>query len=226
MFPVPRKFTMPSRRRFLLAACAASLALGLSPVAEGSAAVVHSRSASVVQRAALPGIGVEVPTTMTAVDVPLEVDGVLVKVNLQGRMRQRTEALPGESPNQAVRLRTIAFHLEGETADGGLRVMFDLDGADASPASTLRVRSNFPPSLEETDVVALVATIRRAGQPEIALHSVHPAVLTATLSVFPPRGDDYQLENPVDFVVPGTATPVARLLALPARRGGNVLSPQ
>ncbi|WP_158781324.1 hypothetical protein [Streptomyces sp. NRRL S-237] len=217
---------MPSRQRFLLAACAASLALGLSPVAEGSATVAHPQSASVVQRSGLPGIGIEVPTTMTAVDVPLELDGVLVKVNLRGRMRQRAEVLPGESPNQAVRLRTTAFHLEGETADGGLRVLFDLDGTDASPASTLRVVSSFPLSLEETDVIPLVATIRKAGQPQITLHSVRPAILTATLRVFPPQGDDYQLQNPVSFVVPGTTTPAAKLLALTIKRGGNVLSPQ
>ncbi|MFF3677443.1 hypothetical protein ACFYYS_26120 [Streptomyces sp. NPDC002120] len=217
---------MPSRRRCLFAACIASLALVVSPVAEGSATTVHPRSVPVVHARALPAVGVEVPTNVVAVDVPLEVDDVLVKVNLRGAMRQRVELDPNENPTVAVRLRTTEFHLEGTTADGQLGVKFDLAGPDQAPASTLRVEQVFPPRIRETDVIPLTLTIERTGQPTITLSSVHPAILTATLLDFPPRGDAYELANPVDFVTPGTTTTVARLLALPAQRGGNVLSPQ
>lgn len=94
------------------------------------------------------------------------------------------------------------------------------------PASTLRVQSSFPPVIQETDVIQLVMTIERAGQPPITVHSANPAVLTATLRAFPPQGDDYQLQNPVDFVVPGNATPVARLLGLSVNRGVSLPLPQ
>lgn len=213
-------FTVPSRQRFLLAACVASLALVVSPVAEGSAAPLHPESGSVVQAPAFPLIGTEVPTSMTAVDVPVEVDGVLFKVDLRGGMRQRVEADPAEpDPTRGVLLRTIGFHLEGTTADGQLRVTFDLNDSEPAPPGTLRVQEVLPPAIQERDVIPLVLTVERAGQPALTLHSVDPAILSATLQAFPPQGDTYQLVNPVAFVVPGSTTPVAHLLALPVQRG-------
>ncbi|MFF2792644.1 hypothetical protein ACFVT6_38890 [Streptomyces sp. NPDC058049] len=216
--------TMPSRQRCLFAACTALLALVIPPAAEGSAATVHRQSAPTVHQRALPPIGVEVPSNMTAVDVPLEVDGALVRINLRGGIRQRVDANPNEpDPTKSVRLRTTGFHLEGTTADGRLRVAFDLANSDPEPSSTLQVVVSFPPSLRERDVIPLTMTIERAGQDKITLNSVNPAILTATLKAFPPQGDHYRLENPVDFVAPGTTTLVARLLELPATRGGNIV---
>ncbi|MEU9162704.1 hypothetical protein AB0D29_20825 [Streptomyces sp. NPDC048424] len=186
-----------------------------------------SAPGSVAQGAALPAVGVEVSTDMAAVDVPLQVDSGVFTFDLRGRMRQRVEADPEEpNPTRGVRLRTIGFHLEGTSADGTLRVTFDLDGADAQPASRLRVQQAFPPVIRETDVLPLAMTLDKADQPPLTLHSASPAVLTATLRAFPPQGDDYQLQNPVDFVTPGSDTRVARLQGLSLKRGATRPLPQ
>ncbi|MFJ9818720.1 hypothetical protein ACIRU3_26390 [Streptomyces sp. NPDC101151] len=90
---------------------------------------------------------------------------------------------------------------EGSFGYGGIIILEQSDSGD-DPASRVRLIQQNPPEYEHRRVVSLTATIDCPEQDKVTLVSKQPPVLLGRPTRFPPQGDYYKLENPVDFVHP------------------------
>ncbi len=72
--------------------------------------------------------------------------------------------------------------------------------------------------------VGRVALMARSGplmREPLILTTKDPALLIGKLTQFPPKGDLYQLQNPVDLVLPDDAdTTIATIEKFPVKVGG------
>ena len=210
------------RLRPTLAATAAVIALTAGPILTGPSAGAADASApanSSSTRALLPPIGAEVPSSMLAINTPLRIRTSLVTVDFRGGIKQRVDVNP-DDPYTSVRLRTIGFKVSAELPDGG-SITFEQSDVDVDAQSRLTVTQQFPPKFQERDVIPFTATIDMPGQEPLVLEGKEPMVLNATLTQYPAKGDQYQLERPVDLVSPDNPdTVVGTLEKFPAKRGG------
>ncbi|WP_406325061.1 hypothetical protein [Streptomyces niveus] len=216
---------MPRRSRSALAACATLLALAACPAAMGTATAAPTAPTPVTQRAqnGLPPIGAEIPFSMLAVNSPFRIGDELVSLDFRGGIKQRVD-VNRDDPFNSVRLRTIGFRVSAELPGDGGTVTFEQYDVDVEASSTLTMTQRFPPKYEHTIVVPVTATIDRPGQDPVVLFSKGPMVFSAPITQFPPRGDQYQLRAPVDFVAEenaaGSEKAEATLEKFPARVGG------
>ncbi|WP_205215191.1 hypothetical protein [Amycolatopsis albispora] len=207
------------RRRFLTAAAATAATGGV--VALGLFGTSTARAAT--QVGGLPPIGAEIPCSTLALNTPLRLRDTLVSVDFKGGIKFRVEFNP-EDPYNSVRLRVIGFRAAAELpeTEGGT-VTLDQEDVDVDAKSLLTLKNRFPPRYEQTTVLNFTMTVdtgARTHEP-LVLTTKEPAQLIGRLTQFPPRGDLYRLQNPVDLVLPDNPdTTIATIERFPVKIGG------
>jgi len=224
----------PDRRDFLKGSAAAAMAgIAASSLIGGPAA----------QAAPLPGglppIGAEIPCSCLAINTPLRIRTSLVTVDFRGGIKVRVDVNP-DDPINSVRLRVVGHkvsaELPGDLSDkaGGGSITIEQNDVDVDAKSLLRLTQRFPPKYEQIMVLSFTMVIeqpermlqmagiqsRKAYEPLI-LTTKDPAKLIGTLTQFPPRGDLYQLQNPVDLIdLENPDVTVATIEKFPVKVGG------
>ncbi|MGA6168253.1 hypothetical protein [Amycolatopsis magusensis] len=207
------------RRNFLKGAAAAALGIG------GMAAA--GLPALAAQQAGLPPAGAEFPLGLMAEKSGLRIGSTDVRSDLRGEVAFRAEA-NADGTADSVRLRMLGLRMSGELPGDGSRqagvILIEQEDADVAVQSLLKLTQPFPPRYEQTMVLNFTMTIVQPGaridQP-LVLTTKEPAVLVGQLTQFPPRGDFYQLQNPVDLVrrdAPDTT--LATIQTFPVQVGG------
>ncbi|MEU0822924.1 hypothetical protein [Streptomyces mirabilis] len=174
----------------------------------------------------LPPIGAEIPCSMLAVNSPLKIRNSLVTVDFRGGIKHRVDVNPND-PMNSVRLRTVGFKMSAamtdETGNGGGGVTIEQNDVDADPKSLLKVTQTFPPKFEIITVLDFTMTIEQSGNGDepLVLTTKDPAKLIGTLTQYPPKGDLYQLQSPVDLIdLENPGIVVATIQKLPVKIGG------
>ncbi|MFF2518761.1 hypothetical protein [Streptomyces sp. NPDC058086] len=173
----------------------------------------------------LPPIGAEIPCSMLAINSPLQIGKSLVTVDFRGGIKHRIDVNPND-PVNSVRMRTVGFKisadLPGENGDSG-RITIEQNDVDVDARSLLRVIQSFPPKFEHIMVLDFTMVIEQPGNgaEPLVLRTKAPAKLIGTPTQFPPKGDLYQLQNPVDLIdLENPDTVVATIQKLPVKIGG------
>ncbi|MFD8599310.1 hypothetical protein ACFV1L_30340 [Kitasatospora sp. NPDC059646] len=168
--------------------------------------------------AGLPPLASEIPCSLLAVGCSVEYRGRTLSLDFRGNVKHRVEADP-EDKQTSVRLRIVGFRMTaGEDAETAVLEQSDTD--DDAP-SRLKLVRPFPPAYEHRQIVDFTATFAFDGEAPVILLAKQPLVLVGTLTRFPPHGDQYKLENPVDLVSPDAPdTVVARITTFPAKQNG------
>ncbi|UJW30453.1 hypothetical protein L3Q67_35440 [Saccharothrix sp. AJ9571] len=208
------------RRNFLKGAAAAALGIG------GMAAV--GLPARAAQQAGVPPVGAEFTLGLIAENSGLRIGNTDVQTDFRGEVAFRAEASPDDNPATSVRLRMLGLRMSGELPGGASRqsgaIVIEQQDAEVAAQSSLKLTQPFPQRYEQTMVLSFTMKIVQPGaridQP-LVLTTKEPAVLVGHISQFPPKGDLYQLQNPVDLVLPGDpGTTIATIQAFPVRVGG------
>lgn len=167
----------------------------------------------------LPPIGAEIPISMLAINSTIEYKGRTINCDLRGGMKHRVDADPND-PKNSVLLRTIGFKVTAEY-DEGLTITIEQNDVDFDPQSFLRQTREFPPQYLHHDVQSYTFVMQRDSAEPLILTTTDPMVCEATLTRFPPQGDQYKLTKPVDLVDPENPDKVvARLTSFSSKRGG------
>lgn len=223
-----------SNRRNFLKGAAATAALGVTGVATG--ALLGGPEAMAVSQTGLPPIGAEIPMSGLAINTPLVIRTALVSVDFRGGIKVRVDVNP-DDPVNSVRLRVVGFRMSAELPGGDTRqggtITIEQSDVDVDAKSLLKRTQRFPPWFENVMVLSFTMTIdqpdalRAAGVPAnrldepLVLTTKDPAMLVGRLTQFPPRGDLYQLQNPVDLVLPDDEdTTIATIQKFPVKLGG------
>ncbi|MFD9891362.1 hypothetical protein ACFWY9_18620 [Amycolatopsis sp. NPDC059027] len=223
------------RRDFLKGAAAA--ALGVGGVAAGGLLGGQAAQAS-PEQTGLPPIGAEIPCSCLAINTPLQIRTALVSVDFRGGIKVRVDVNP-DDPINSVRLRVVGHRVSAELPGGdgvnqGGTITIEQNDIDVDAKSLLKLTQRFPPRYEQIMVLSFTMTIdqpddllRRAGirsskaYEPLVLTTKDPAMLVGKLTQFPPRGDLYQLQNPVDLVLPDDPdTTIATIQKFPVKVGG------
>ncbi|MFJ8489674.1 hypothetical protein ACIRBZ_15090 [Streptomyces sp. NPDC094038] len=175
---------------------------------------------------ALPPIGAEIPCSMLGINTPIQLKDSLVSVDFRGGIKHRVDVNP-DDPINSVRMRTVGFRLTAElpSADGngGGTVTIEQSDVDVESKSLLRLVQQFPPKYESVMVLSpFTVTIDQPdnGGPQV-LVTKDSANIIGQLTQYPPRGDLYQLQNPVELVDPEDPdVTVATIHKLPVKIGG------
>ncbi|KAF9320974.1 hypothetical protein BG006_002690 [Podila minutissima] len=177
-----------------------------------------------VRPAPLPAIGAEIPMSMLAINSQLKIKSSL-SVDFRGGMKQRIDVDPND-PFHSVRARIVGFKVSAELPDNGngepSQVIIEQNNIDTDAKSTLRITQQFPPKFEHVIVLDSISLtiVEGTGNPMV-LTNADPMTLVGTLTQFPPKGDLYQLQSPVNFVDPENPDrPAATLQTFPAKIGG------
>ncbi|MFI9010104.1 twin-arginine translocation signal domain-containing protein [Actinosynnema sp. NPDC053489] len=223
------------RRGFLKGTAAAALGAGAAAVAGPASAAAAERT----HPDGLPPVGAEIPCSCLAVNTPLRIRTSLVTVDFRGGIKVRVETNP-DDPENSVRLRVVGHRVSAELPGGDSAdtsagtITIEQNDVDVTPESVLRLTQKYPPRYEQVMVLRFTMTIdqpdevlRRAGvrSPKayepLVLETKNPAVLVGTVTQFPPRGDVYRLQNPVDLVLPDDPdTVIATIEEFPVKVGG------
>ncbi|GAB2781760.1 hypothetical protein [Amycolatopsis magusensis] len=207
------------RRNFLKGAAAAALGIG-GMVATGLPALA-------ARQAGLPPAGAEFPLGLIADKSGLRIGSTDVRTDLRGEVAFRAETNAG-GPADSVRLRMLGLRMSGELSGDGSRqdggvILIEQEDADVAVQSLLKLTQPFPQRYEQTMVLSFTMKIVQPGaridQP-LVLTTKEPAVLVGQLTQFPPKGDFYQLQNPVDLVLPDDPdTTLATIHTFPVQVG-------
>ncbi|MFB7214378.1 hypothetical protein [Streptomyces sp. NPDC056255] len=177
----------------------------------------------------LPPIGAEIPCSRLAINTPLRIKDALVTVDFRGGIKHRIDVNP-DDPINSVRVRTVGHRvsaeLPGEDGNGGGTITIEQNDVDVDSPSLLRLTQQFPPKYEFHEVTTFTMTIDQpedGGEP-LVLTTKDPMVLIGRLTQFPPRGDLYQLQKPVELVDPDDPDDPTKVLAViekfPVKVGG------
>jgi hypothetical protein len=172
----------------------------------------------------LPPIGLEIPCSCYAVNVPIQVDvlGVLT-FDFKGGIKVRVEANLGAGLG-GVKLKVIGHEVSADSPVLG-KVTISQADVDATPLSLLEVVGNMPPTFKQTMFLDFTMTIEKppGGGPPLVLSNTKTATLmNNNLTVFPPQGAVYQLQAPVDLAPVGNPGMVmAMLLQFPVTVSHN-----
>jgi hypothetical protein len=206
-------------RRVLAVSCAALVGVTLWGAPSAQSAPAPS---------GLPPIGAEIPMSIFAKSVPLRIRTSLVSVDFRGGIKVRVDVNP-DDPMNSTRLRVVGFRLTAELphADSimqGSTITIEQNDVDVDATSLLRLTQRFPPRYEQVMLLSFTMTIDQPGDSvaePLVLTTKDPAKLIGHLTQFPPRGDLYQLQNPVDLVLPDDPdTTIATIEKFPAKIGG------
>ena len=166
----------------------------------------------------LPPIGLEIPCSCYAVNVPLQVNVLgVITLDFKGGIKVRVEANISDGLG-GVKLKVIGHEVSADSPVLG-KVTISQADIDTTPLSLLEVLSTLPPSFRQTMFLDFTVTIEKppGGGGPLVLSNATPAVLVNdNLTVFPPQGSVYQLQQPVDLAPVGAPTQVvAQLLQFP-----------
>lgn len=175
---------------------------------------------------ALPPIGAEIPCSSLAVNTPMQIGTRLVSADFRGGFKHRVDVNP-DDPINSVRMRLVGLKYTAElpAADGeaaGGTVTIEQNDVDVDPKSLLRLTQQSPPQYEcLLDLGTCTLTIEGPDEEPLVLTPKGEVTLVGKLTQYPPRGDLFQLKNPVDFVDPAKPDDVAVVLQkFPAKAGG------
>lgn len=162
----------------------------------------------------LPPIGLEIPCSEYAVNVPFQMNVLgLVTLDFKGGIRHRIEAnLPGGLGG--VRMRIIGFEVSADSPVLGKVTLSQAD-IDTTPLSLLEVIGNMPPRFRQTTFLDVTCTIEKppgGGPPLVLANTKTMTLLNNNLTRFPPQGDVYQLQEPIDFAPVGSPSEVVACL--------------
>lgn len=226
------------RRSFLKGAAAAAAAGGVA-----AAGFLNAPAAAAAGRVSpnplLPPIGAEIPCSCLAINTPLQIRTSLVTVDFRGGIKVRVDVNPND-PINSVRLRVVGHKVSAElpasaqSSQGGGSITIEQNDVDVDPKSLLRLTQQFPPKFEQIMVLSFTmvidqpeAMLRMAGirsskaYDPLILTTKDPAKLVGQLTQFPPKGDLYQLQNPVDLIdLENPDTTVATIQKFPVKVGG------
>ncbi|MFI8887004.1 hypothetical protein [Streptomyces sp. NPDC053813] len=169
----------------------------------------------------LPPIDAEIPCSSLAINTPMTVSGVPVSVDFRGGRKYRVETNPGDE--SSVRMRIVGHKMyTGEPSAEKHDFYFEQNDVDVDSPSILRMTQRFPPRYEFREVTSFTMTIDRPEDDEpIVLTTKDPMVLIGQLTQFPPRGDLFQLEKPVELVTEDDPTKVVAVIEkFPVKIGG------
>lgn len=162
----------------------------------------------------LPPIGLEIPCSCYAVNVPLQVNVLgLVTLDFKGGIKVRIEAnLAGGLGG--VKLKVIGHEVSADSPVLG-KVTISQADIDVTPLSLLELVRNLPPTFKQTMFLDFKVTVEKppGGGPPLVLSNTRTAQLVNDkLTVFPPQGAVYQLQQPVDLAPVGNPTQVVATL--------------
>lgn len=225
-----------ARRDFLKGAAAAAAAGGVA--AAGFLSAPSAAAAPMSPNPALPPIGLEVPCSCLAINTPLQIRTSLVSVDFRGGIKVRVDVNPND-PINSVRLRVVGHKVSaqlpsGQSSNQGGTITIEQNDVDVDPKSLLKLTQQFPPKFEQVMVLNFTMVIdqpqemlRMAGirsskaYEPLILTTKDPAKLIGKLTQFPPKGDLYQLQNPVDLVdLENPDVTVATIQKFPVKVGG------
>ncbi|WNG53387.1 hypothetical protein F0U59_00270 [Archangium gephyra] len=172
----------------------------------------------------LPPIGLEIPSSCYAVNIPLKLDVLgVVTLDFKGGIRERVEANLGGGLG-GVKLKVIGFEVSADSPVLGKVTMAQAD-VDTTPLSLLELTSNLPPAFRQTKFLDYTLTIEKppgGGPPLVLSNTKTVKLMNDKLHAFPPQGNVYQLQEPVDFAPVGAPNKVvAQLLAFPSTWSHN-----
>lgn len=172
----------------------------------------------------LPPIGLEIPCSCYAVNVPLQVNVLgIVTLDFKGGIKVRVEANL-DSGLGGVRLKVIGHEVSADSPVLG-KVTISQSDVDVTPLSLLELISNLPPTFRQTMFLDFNVTVEKppGGGPPLVLSNTKTAtLLNDKLTVFPPQGSVYQLQQPIDLAPVGAPGQViAQLLQFPVTVSHN-----
>ena len=162
----------------------------------------------------VPPIGLEIPCSCHASSVPLQVNVLgLVTLDFKGGIRVRVEAnLAGGLGG--VRLKVIGHEVSADSPVLG-KVTISQADIDTTPLSLLEVLGNLPPKFRQTMYLDFTVTVEKppgGGPPLVLSNTKTAALINNNLTVFPPQGSVYQLQQPVDLAPVGAPNQVVAQL--------------
>ncbi|WP_437337527.1 hypothetical protein [Sorangium sp. So ce394] len=163
-------------------------------------------------------IGLEIPCSSYAVNVPLRVDVLgIVTLDFKGGWKVRVEANLAAGLG-GVRLKVLGLEWSADSPVLG-RVTIRQADVDVTPLSLLEIASDQPPKYRNTMFLDFTVTIERppgGGSPLVLSNTKTAKLLNDNLPVYPPQGNVYQLQEPVDLAPIGAPNQVvAALLQFP-----------
>lgn len=172
----------------------------------------------------MPPIGLEIPCSCYAVNVPLQVNVLgIVTLDFKGGIRVRVEANLAAGMG-GVRLKVIGHEVSADSPVLG-KVTISQSDIDTTPLSLLEVISNMPPKFRQTMYLDFTVTVEKppGGGPPLVLSNTKTATLmNDNLTVFPPQGSVYQLQQPIDLAPVGAPNQViAQLMQFPVTVSHN-----
>jgi hypothetical protein len=172
----------------------------------------------------LPPIGLEIPCSEYAVNVPLQVNVLgVITLDFKGGIRHRIEANLGGGLG-GVKMRIIGFEVSADSPILG-KVTISQADVDTTPLSLLEVIGNMPPKFRQTTFLDVTMTVEKppgGGPPMVLSNTKTMTLLNDSLTVFPPQGSVYQLQQPIDFAPVGSpGQVVATLLQYPVTVSHN-----
>lgn len=169
--------------------------------------------------------GDELACELEATQVPLTIEGVGdVTLDLAGATTLRIEDNPPDT--DGVDVSVPAFELRTETPELGVVTITMTESDDPPPVSEITEgQSTGTAGVEHVMQLNLTVTIAappEGGEP-LVLTSTRPAgFLSRSLTGFPPQGDVYQLQEPVDLAPVGDPSQVtAQIMRFPVQVSHN-----
>jgi hypothetical protein len=149
----------------------------------------------------LPSVGVEIPCSCYAINVPLQVNVLgLVTLDFKGGITVRVEGNLREGLG-GLRLRIIGHEVSADSPVLGTVTISQSD-IDVTPLSLLQVTKTLPPTFRQIMYLDFTVTIEKppgGGPPLVLSNTKTAALINDNLTQFPPQGDVYQLQEPVDL---------------------------
>lgn len=207
-----RSFTRRFRRRARLVTVTAAMTATLVSVATPAAQA----------QTGLPPIGAEIPMSCLAINSVLTFTGETYAVDFRGGLRERVDVNP-DDPINSVRLRSVGFRMSAELPGTEGTAIIEQNDVDVDPQGILRLLQRFPPRYENLQPAITVDLTLQSpgGEPTVLVSKGLFTLQSNRLTQYPPRGDLYQLNTPVDFVNPDEPdTTVATITKFPAKCGG------
>jgi hypothetical protein len=172
----------------------------------------------------IPPIGLEIPCSCYAVNIPLKVDVLgIITLDFKGGIRERVEANL-QTGLGGVKLKVLEFEMSADSPVLG-KVTISQADVDTTPLSLLEIIKTLPPTFRQTKFLDFTVTIEKppGGGPPLVLSNTKTArLLNDNLTVFPPQGSVYQLQEPVDLAPVGAPNQVvAQLLQFPSTWSHN-----
>lgn len=162
----------------------------------------------------LPSIGLEIPCSAYGVNVPLQVDVLgLIRLDFKGKINQRVEENLSRELG-GVKLKTIGFEFSANSPVLGT-VTMSRSNIDVTPLSLLELIKNLPPTLRHTIFSDFTLTIEKppgGGSPLVLSNTKTARLFNDKLTVYPPQGAVYQLQEPVDLAPVGAPNQVVAQL--------------